>query len=312
MPRYQVNVESLHENFPPGFPVPPLLMEFAEWIRGFASGRFGHFDIQGWRFDDYWIEDGSDLAPFFALFVHIKDGSRIGYWLYNGPDTEDPPIVYVGSEGQTAVLSDTLEDFLLNAGEGRTGIHDIGPDASRLPEGKVLASWARRRFSAPHPATRVRPDFDQWLEEWGNTQRRASDEDPVKAEIAERLRPYLKPAAQPWERAAFDILCVGSQFQVWRRHFGVVPLPATEQAKLEPLFRRVRDERARKFPDRGLWFSSWVTVGTTGSAVLSCDFMKVPKFLDVDPAVPIEEYEKDLRAFPRSTYWFPKWLVKSA
>ena len=85
-------------------------------------------------------------------------------------------------------------------------------------------------------------------------------------------------------------------------------MPQNEISELEPLFRSVREQRAQKFPERGLWFSAWVTVGAQGGAVLSCNFLDKPKILDERPLIPMRDYELDLSAFPRSTHWLPEWL----
>jgi hypothetical protein len=67
---------------------------------------------------------------------------------------------------------------------------------------------------------------------------------------------------------------------------------------VEGLFRAVREQRAKKTPERGLWFSSSVKVGSQGGAVLCCNFMDEPKILDERPTIPAADYELDLQAFP--------------
>jgi hypothetical protein len=122
------------------------------------------------------------------------------------------------------------------------------------------------------------------------------------------LRKYVKADAQPWETSTFDVLLVGSRFEIWHRFYGLHALPTDEVRELERLFRSVRDERAQVEPKRGLWFSTWVKVGAQGGAVLCCNFMDRPSYLDQEPLISTADFEQDFRAFPRSEHWMPDWL----
>jgi hypothetical protein len=105
-----------------------------------------------------------------------------------------------------------------------------------------------------------------------------------------------------------DVLLVGSQFKMWYSSYGPKPMPQDEISDLEPLFRSVREQRAQKIPERGLWFSSRVRIGSQGGANLCCNFMDEPRILDIQPMIPRSDYERDLSAFPRSKQWMPEWL----
>jgi hypothetical protein len=257
--------------------------------------------------------NGSDLAPHFAFFFHLPNGSDVGFWLYAGSDTPEPPVVYVGSEGEFTVVGATLEEFLSKIAYGQIRIPDLKLDGG-VANGASLLQWlAPRRVLRQSPEVIAHyPDFKQWMMGWGRNQRDLIRKNPINSKIAELLRKYVAPDAMRWERANFDVLCVGSCFNVWRRYRGVIAMPQHEMHDLEPLFRELREERARGYADRGRWFSSWVSVGKEAAAYMSCNFMKRPTFLDVDPQVPIKEYQEDLRAFPRSKYWLPKWLAQKA
>jgi len=85
-------------------------------------------------------------------------------------------------------------------------------------------------------------------------------------------------------------------------------MPEGEISDLEPLFRSIREQRVQTLPERGLWFSSWVKIGSHGGATLCCNFMEEPKVLDERPIIPKADYKRDLRDFPRSKHWMPEWL----
>jgi hypothetical protein len=307
--KYSVNIESLHKNFPADCQVPSLLLDFGSWLKTKQAGSVGYFSLQSDRFNDYWIENGADLHPNFAFFIRDPTGGQIGYWLYDGRTTISPPIVMVGSEGELNILSDTLEEFLQRLAEGNTQAPDLDSRDEGSKEAAQLSKWLTSRIvNTPVPSHRDHPDLKKRMEEWGHQQRELIDNDPLYLQIAQKLRKFVKPNAQPWETANFDVLLVGKQFKMWHRSFGPKPMPQDDMADLEGLFRAVREQRAKKMPERGLWFSSWVKVGSQGGAILCCNFMDEPQILDERPVIPRSDYDTDLSAFPRSSHWMPGWL----
>jgi hypothetical protein len=306
---YTVDLESLHRNFPDGFAVPSLLLEFGNWLKSKQVGSVGYFSLQSERFSDYWIENGADLHPRFAFFIRDPTGGQIGYWLYDGPSTAWPPVVMVGSEGELATLSDNLEEFLQRVAAGNTLAPDLDTRDRRPDENAELAQWAGSRPDAtPIRTQRNHPDIKTWMDEWGRQQRESNDSDPLHLQIADKLRKFVKPNAQPWETANFDVLLVGTRFQMWHRSFGPKPMPPGDMSELERLFRTVREQRAHRVPERGLWFSSWVRVGLHGGAYLCCDFMDEPRISGQRLMIARSDYERDLAIFPRSRHWTPAWL----
>jgi hypothetical protein len=309
MINYPVNLPSLKENFPPGFEPCQLLLELGDWLSRRPWGSVGCFTFGSRRFSDHWIENGLDLHPYFAFFMRDPTGGEVGYWLHNGPTTPSPPIVLIGSEGQLRVLGDTLEGFIGRLADRSVDASDLGERCDEVEDaGPELANWLTTRVVPSSETWQPYPDLTRWIDRWSKQQQARDEQNLPLREIAHRLRKYLKPDAEPWERAFFDVLLVGTQFNVWRRHYGVLPMPVNEVAALEPLFRALREQRAREVPERGAWFSAWVTVGAEGVANLSCNFMEQPKFLDQRPVIPARDYALDLRNFPRSQHWLPTWL----
>lgn len=306
---YGVNIESLYKNFPAGFELPSLLLDFANWLKCKRAGSVGFFFLQSERFNDYWIENGSDLHPNFAFFLRDPTGGQIGYWLCDGRATVCPPVVMVGSEGELEILSETLEDFFGLLAQGKTQAPDLDSRDQGGTEESEFERWLKARtVKTPVQRRQDHPDLKQWMETWGQQQRDWINGDPSHLQIADKLRRFVKPNAQPWETANFDVLLVGTQFKMWHRSFGPKPMPQSETADLEGLFNSVREQRAKKMPERGLWFSAWVKVGLQGGAVLCCNFMDEPRILDEQPIIPASDYEHDLRVFPRSEHWTPEWL----
>ena len=309
---YSVNVQSLRENFPPAFDVPELLLQFSDWLQTKPRGSVGYFALQSDRFNDYWIENGADLHPHFAFFIRDPTGGQIGYWLHDDRRNAPPPIVMVGSEGELEIISNTLEAFLKQLAERDTKVSDLDDRDEGTDEGPELTKWLKSRSVQPAQSAQECPDLKAWMNAWGESQRRLIDDNPAHVHIADKFRKCVKPNAERWETANFDVLLVGTQFKVWHRSFGPKPMPQDEVDQLEALFRTVREQRAHSLPERGLWFSAWVKVGPSGGAQLSCNFMDRPKILDEFPFISPDDHARDLKAFPRSRHWMPKWLEAAA
>lgn len=308
MINYPVDVGSLHEHFPPHFAVPGLLLEFADWLKDKTWGSVGCFRLESKRFNEFWMEEGLDLHSFFAFFIRDPTGGQVGFWLHEGCDIESPPVVLVGSEGELAILGNSLPEFLARLAKKKTQASDLDSRAGQVDKGTQLAKWLKTHSAGlPAPRHRSLPDFQQWFEQLDQQQRDWVHNDPLHRKIADKLRMYVKPNAEPWETANFDVLLVGTQFRMSHSNRPQA-MPAKEVAGFESLFRAVREERARKFPDRGLWFTARVTVGAEGGAYIACNFMDEPKIPDDQPPIPASDYKLDLKAFPRSKHWTPKWL----
>src|SRR5438094_736159 len=100
---YPFHIESFRDHFPPHFPVPALLFEFADWLRRKPWGSLGDFSVESCRWVD-WGADAGDLYPYLAVFLRTGCGGLIAFWLPEGKALNSPPVVYLGSEGQLALL----------------------------------------------------------------------------------------------------------------------------------------------------------------------------------------------------------------
>ncbi len=208
---YSVNIDSLHKNFPADCQVPSLLLDFGCWLESKRAQSVGCFSLQSERFNDYWIENGADLHPYFAFFICDCTGGQIGYWLYDERTTVSPPIVLVGSEGELSILSDTLQEFLKRLAEGSTQADDLDSRDEGGTERAELTKWLESRTAkSAIQNVRVLPDLKGRMDEWGEQQRDWIDKDPFHLQIADKLRKFVKPNAKPWETSNFDVLLVGT------------------------------------------------------------------------------------------------------
>ena len=319
--------------------MPPLLVEFSKWAENKLLGSIGDFDIEGSRLSDWWAVEFGDLYPHFAPFLHIGDGSLVAFWMPEGVTNDSPPFAYIGSEGELRLLANSLEQFLAHLAAGNTSLQALDPrrptDDSQLRElpdeirqlfahmaaqpklyadpddqRESLASWLSSRGIPPPATARIIPDLNEWFEVRNSEREAFRNRDAIRLEIAERLRHFTPPPpdAPGYWRECFDVLVVGNWFQMWHRYRALIPLPSDLAADLKPLVRADRERRARRHPERGLWFTSWLTINRAGGAQLHCNFYDLPKIFNTTPDIALEDYRADLAAFPRAQYWMPPWL----
>lgn len=77
------------------------------------------------------------------LFLRRSDGSLVAFWLLNGTDARQAPVVHLGSEGcDNRVLAKNFQDFLQLFG---VGYDELGFDDLNQPQ----TIQARRKICAP-------------------------------------------------------------------------------------------------------------------------------------------------------------------
>jgi hypothetical protein len=335
----QIDQASIYAHFPIGIHPPEKLVQFLEWLSEseYRSDVLLPYFHGEWL-DDFWIENGSYLANHFALFIHQSDGTRVGYWFYEGCAVENAPIVILGSgsgQGEVKVIANSIEDLAARIVAGNTEMWELDELQANQEWIAQFAHWLKENWGmtptvreslVTHQPQQDHPDFGEWLNSWSEEQNRVQNRNPILQEIHQILRKYLPdtkeyiasitpdPAAQalmrshvdsegyfPWLSANFDVAIVGSAFEISQRRQHLLP----ESNQLEPLFRAVRIERAQQLLGRGLWFSAWVKIHPDGSTSICCQDEQ-PEFLNVNPLT--EDYKRDLQAFPRIPEFIPPWL----
>jgi hypothetical protein len=127
------------------------------------------------------------------------------------------------------------------------------------------------------------------------------------AQTQDTLRSILSEGAFSWVSASFDVLIVGSKFEIWRKAVKNHE-PVKEINELESLFRKVRIDNIQQAPEKGLWFSACVDVYPDGKLKITRFDAKPPKFLG--EKLTTEDYRVDLLKFLRSSKFIPTWLKK--
>ncbi|MEL6606288.1 MAG: hypothetical protein AAFP20_24070 [Cyanobacteria bacterium J06614_10] len=228
----QIDISSVSGCFPTGNLPPARLIQLMEWLSQTAYTDLPTPDFCGGLLDDFWIENGSYLAHHFGLFLHQSDGTRAGYWLCDGCEIDDAPIVILGSgsgQGEVEVIANSIEELVSRILVGRTGIWELddlwrlyqaecesntdNTSATDISENSLsmqqwftsLESWVEREWSLMKEARQQllsktpkdeRPSLEAWLTRWSDEQLTAQAANPICQEIFGILSKYLPDAEE--------------------------------------------------------------------------------------------------------------------
>ena len=150
--------EKIAAHAPQGTILPPELRAVCDEL-----DRVG-YPISGWmkiRPDDVgglvaWFDSDSEMASQFASFGAGPDGSFLAFWLLDGRDAEDAPIVHLGSEGDHCmVVARNFREFLrlFAIGYDELGFDDLSQPPKEPESANWLRSMVRERYSLDIPET---------------------------------------------------------------------------------------------------------------------------------------------------------------
>jgi hypothetical protein len=316
--RYRFDWDGITRSFPPGTQPPALLQEFGAWLDGRPWGSLGTFDLSGSFAEWAPIVDGSGLRKRFALFLHLPDGSVGGFWYPPGAAPERAPVVGLGSEGEAAVLGETLEAFLARIARNRFDDGGTWSDFAPLedddaapgdpPALNSLIAWLQERLDGRDLEALASPpqdlSFEARMAAWNAERETYWVQHPTMIAMAGLLEAHRPRAHRPWDRTRFEVAIVGRQFEARVLRNGRHPFP--EAAAIEPLLRALREEQAQAEPDLGLWSSMAFRMNAEGRILPSFDYDGRPTFGGV-PALTAAA-RADLARFPRTLRWVPDWI----
>lgn len=346
-----IDPSSLRRAFAPPAQAPELLLAFARWLDSeappglpLAEGLYGDHGQWTDRFNEYWIEEGADLSERFAVLVPIGDGGNIALWNRNGGPSSQWPVVLIGGEGEAFVLADSFAGFLAclalpqfdTAGAGghdgyswsefQSESEDDEADAARATEvaaaRKALGVWLRKQTGQDDLAAlaRQRTPADALLKFFDAHQKSVRERQRASADWR-ALRTLVqgdRPKAYRGSYADLHVVCAGDFFRIGDmskrgRRF----VPYARSAEIEPLLRRLREDRARRFPAHGLWFNAQLRIYTAdtvadeqqpGQVELIAQYLNDASNMSWLPKPPPAAIRADCARWPRSAWWTPDWL----
>ena len=219
-PPYSIDLDSIRRAFPPGTEPPPLLLDFAAWLKGHSWGSVGCFDLVGRFSDQAPIVDGSPLRNDFALFLRLPEGSAVGVWYGAGPNAANAPIVVLGSEGQNEILAASLEELLakIALGHFEEEESDFAPHEDAEDATGEFADWLGKRLGTKDleqftDAPSGLPDFGRWVEKWCRDREAFWSSHPTMLELGGHLIAHRPKGKNPWDRTHFEVAIAGTQYQ---------------------------------------------------------------------------------------------------
>lgn len=327
-----VRADSIADTWPDGREMPPLIRSVAnylakqEWLSLGATRMFGD------RMDDFWIENGADLWAAFGCFMRLPEGSRVAQWFREG-DKGEPPIVLIGSEGQTSILAEDLDSFLaawalaefdehgalVAKCNSRSIVVGLPSELIRDEENDEVAdgrpAFARFLHSqlgrAPCEVLKPKPEdapFEQFLKTWGETQRAEISSNPFLKAIATALDSFIPRGEQPWQWVGFRISAIGNRIEIGGMNDPRKLLREDLTEQIRPLVKAERQRRAEGANAvRGLWYTAHLMLYPDGNCQLSADWESPPKFFH-GPQTTAAELSEEFKLFPKSNRWKYAWM----
>lgn len=233
---YSVNVAKVKRQLPTSIPLPAGFEAFAAWCTQQPTGSVGWFRIEG--------RDPRDLFPGMPReqiipFLVLPDGGVVAWWLTS---TRTPPIVWLGSEGEHAVVATSIPDFLARLAARTTSIPDLDDQASTAP-----ATWKKK----PASLTALKKAWRAFVK------KHTPKGENVTPEVAEAVRKAVVAACRPRLRKAWDhvqvvVTSTPKTYDVGWYIAGLQPFPADKAAKLRAPLERLRDALGRSLQKSSL------------------------------------------------------------
>lgn len=102
----------------PAKDVPPLLKEFAGWLKGQVYGSVGWFELITKKLPKELVADKKLIANSVS-FINLPDGSEIAL-------TQNSTVTFFDSEGgKPKQIANSLKEFLAKLSLGKTGVSDL-------------------------------------------------------------------------------------------------------------------------------------------------------------------------------------------
>lgn len=163
--KYRVSLGPILRRLPPHFQAPKSFLEFAASCAKRRRGEIGWFGIE--YTDPNPLADG-DIRDGFVPFLHLPDGSLVGFW-FRG---RTPAVCLLDHDGGGASVAPSWSVFQRLLVRGETGVSDLD---ERLVEGPEPAA----------PEIAMGGPFEDWL--------RLHQHKPevVEPRVAERVRRAL-------------------------------------------------------------------------------------------------------------------------
>ncbi len=176
------DIPSIHAHFPVNASVPSRLIELISWFDSFIDpSRFYFPEMKGEYLDAGYSDGGIELVKYFGLFMSLGEGSMLAYWFYEGCDRQNAPVVMLGSEGELAVIGNSIEEVIARLIEKKLpagDLHYLFFDFYNYDDGNLiqpLKEWVedkwelnyekRMKLISEEPQ-QYHPNIEEWFDQW--------------------------------------------------------------------------------------------------------------------------------------------------
>ncbi len=141
--------------FPPSVAMPAPIRALCDYVDKYDYPLSGAFEISTWGRDDIasWFPGDLAMQQHFAVFGRGSTGSTYALWLRDNIDSNQAPMVVLGSEGDHKVLAVNSLEFcrLLGCGYNELEWDDLTQASPTANETERLRKWLKQRLDVTCP-----------------------------------------------------------------------------------------------------------------------------------------------------------------
>lgn len=171
--------DDVEAKFPKGAALPTPIRALCDFLDANGYPISGCFEISTIGDDDMaaWFPNDAAMQNKFAVFGRGSTGSVYALWLIAGNDTNNAPVVVLGSEGEFVVLAINAWEFcrLLGCGYDELEWDDLEQPSPMSDEAQPLRDWLKNHVKMECPMTGVAivstakehyPGFSEFVRDW--------------------------------------------------------------------------------------------------------------------------------------------------
>ncbi len=171
--------DSVKATFPEGVALPAPIRALCDFLDANGYPLSGCFEISTRGQDDMaeWFPDDAAMQRQFAVFGRGSTGSVYALWLLPGKDSDNSPVIVLGSEGDFLVLAVNAWEFcrLLGCGYEELEWDDLEQPSPKYQEAQPLRDWLKKHLSMECPtigaaivstANANYPGFSEFIRQW--------------------------------------------------------------------------------------------------------------------------------------------------
>lgn len=171
--------DDVQSGFPNGVALPHSIHAICDYLdeQGYPISGCFEINLRGKEVAESWFRNDEAMKDQFAVFGNGSTGSTYALWLRETRNSEQAPVVLLGSEGDFLVLATNADEFcrLLGCGYDELEWDDLTQPPKYWEETSVLREWLKTKCNLSFPATgeaivnsaqKLYPDFGDVVRKW--------------------------------------------------------------------------------------------------------------------------------------------------